>query len=81
MCLAIPMRVTEIKDDDDMSTPQVAVVDVGGIQKEVRLDIVDRRPAVGDYVIVHAGFAIHALDKDEAEGNLRLLMETAEGIR
>ena len=81
MCLAIPMRVTEIKDDDDMSTPQVAVVDVGGIQKEVRLDIVDRRPAVGDYVIVHAGFAIHTLDKDEAEGNLRLLMETAEGIR
>ena len=81
MCLAIPMRVTEIKDDDDMPTPQVAVVDVGGIQKEVRLDIVDRRPAVGDYVIVHAGFAIHALDRDEAKGNLRLLMETAEGIR
>ncbi|MBW2163085.1 MAG: HypC/HybG/HupF family hydrogenase formation chaperone [Deltaproteobacteria bacterium] len=81
MCLAIPMRVTEIKDDDDMSTPQVAVVDVGGIQKEVRLDIVDRRPAVGDYVIVHAGFAIHALDRDEAKANLRLLMETAEGIR
>lgn len=81
MCLAIPMRVTEIKDDDDILTPQVAVVDVGGIRKEVRLDIVDRRPAVGEYVIVHAGFAIHALDKDEAEGNLRLLMETAEGIR
>ncbi len=57
MCLAIPMRVTEIKDNDDISTPQVAVVDVGGIQKEVRLDIVDCRPAVGDYVIVHAGFA------------------------
>jgi hydrogenase expression/formation protein HypC len=81
MCLAIPMRVTEIKDNDDISTPQVAVVDVGGIQKEVRLDIVDRRPAVGDYVIVHAGFAIHTLDRDEAEANLRLLVETAEGIR
>jgi hydrogenase expression/formation protein HypC len=80
MCLAIPMRVTEIKDDDDISTPQVALVDVGGIQKEVRLDIVDRMPAVGDYVIVHAGFAIHALDREEAESNLRLLMETAEGI-
>jgi len=56
-------------------------VDVGGIQKEVRLDIVDRRPAVGDYVIVHAGFAIHTLDRDEAEANLRLLIKTAEGIR
>jgi hydrogenase expression/formation protein HypC len=81
MCLAIPMRVTEIRDDDYTSTAQVAVVDVGGIQKEVRLDIVDRRPAVGDYVIVHAGFAIHALDRTEAEANLRLLMEAAEGIR
>ncbi|MEA1990967.1 MAG: HypC/HybG/HupF family hydrogenase formation chaperone [Thermodesulfobacteriota bacterium] len=36
---------------------------------------------MGEYIIVHAGFAIYALDKDEAEGNLRLLMETAEGIR
>jgi len=75
------MRVTEIKDDDDTSTAQVAVVDVGGIQKEVRLDIVDRRPAAGDYVIVHAGFAIHTLDTSEAEANLRLLIEAAEGIR
>ena len=43
-----------------------AVVDENGLQKEVRLDVVDRWPEVGDYIIVHAGFAIHTLDPAEA---------------
>ncbi|PXF59557.1 MAG: HypC/HybG/HupF family hydrogenase formation chaperone [Deltaproteobacteria bacterium] len=80
MCLAIPMRVIKIKESaDDMSAPQVAIVDTGGIQKEIRLDVVNRLPNIGDYVLVHAGFAIYALDEQEAEINLRLLRDVAEG--
>ena len=76
MCLAIPMRVTEIEGDpEDFTSSQIATVDAGGISKEVRLDVVDRWPAVGDYVIVHAGFAIHALEEAEAKENIALLQQ------
>lgn len=79
MCLAIPMRVTAVTGDpDDFTTNQIATVDVDGISKEVRLDIVDRWPDIGDYVIVHAGFAIHSLIEEEALKNLALLRELAE---
>ena len=79
MCLAIPMRVTAVAGDpDDFTTNQIATVDVDGISKEVRLDIVDRWPDIGDYVIVHAGFAIHSLIEEEALKNLALLRELAE---
>jgi hydrogenase expression/formation protein HypC len=79
MCLAIPMRVIEIRGSaDDFAVPQVALVDADGVRREVRLDVVDRWPRVGDYVIVHAGFAIHSLEEGEAEVNLRLLRQMAE---
>lgn len=79
MCLAIPMRVISVLGDpDDFTTSQIAVVDADGISKEVRLEIVDHWPAVGDYVIVHAGFAIHSLVEEEALKNLSLLRELAE---
>jgi hydrogenase expression/formation protein HypC len=55
-------------------------VDEAGVRKEVRLDIVDRWPVVGDYLIVHAGFAIHTLDAAEAETNLKLLQEMAAHV-
>jgi len=79
MCLAIPMRVTKIQGDpDDFTTSQIAIVDADGISKEVRLDIVDHWPKVGDYVIIHAGFAIHSLVEEEAEKNLELLRQLAD---
>ena len=81
MCLAIPMQVIEIRGDaDDFLTEQVAVVDADGIRRETRLDIVDRWPEIGDYLIIHAGFAIHTLDPDEAEINLKLMREMADGL-
>ena len=81
MCLAIPMRVTEVQGDpDDFTTSQVAVVDADGISREVRLDVVDHWPKIGDYVIVHAGFAIHSLIEEEALKNLALLRELAENM-
>ncbi|MFA5082219.1 MAG: HypC/HybG/HupF family hydrogenase formation chaperone [Hydrogenophilaceae bacterium] len=66
MCLAIPARVAEIKDDD------VAVVELGGVRKEVSLALV-AEVAVGDYVIVHVGYALTRLDPEEAERTLALM--------
>ena len=79
MCLAIPMKVTAIQGDpDDFTTNQVATVDADGISRDVRLDIIDYWPKVGDYVIIHAGFAIHSLVEEEALKNISLLQELAE---
>lgn len=81
MCLAVPMKVLEIQGSpDDFLSGQVAVVDADGIRKETRLDIVDRWPEVGDYLIIHAGFAIHTLVAEEAETNLRLMREMADKV-
>jgi len=81
MCLAIPMRVTQVQGDpDDFSIGQVAIVDADGISKKIRLDIVDHWPNVGDYVIIHAGFAIHTLVEKEAKKNIALLQELAENM-
>jgi hydrogenase expression/formation protein HypC len=71
MCLAIPARVIEIGDND------MAVVDLGGVRKEISLALVDD-VAVGDYVIVHVGFALQRLDADEAEKTLALFREMAQ---
>ncbi len=79
MCLAIPMRVTAVQGDpDDFISNQIATVDADGISKDIRLDIVDHWPSVGDYVIIHAGFAIHSLIEEEALKNIALLRELAE---
>lgn len=68
MCLAIPARVVQIFDGDQ------AVVDMGGVQKEVSLALLDD-VSEGDYVIVHVGFALNRLDPEEAEKTLALFAE------
>jgi hydrogenase expression/formation protein HypC len=79
MCLAIPMRVIRVEGDpNDFTTNQIATVDADGISRQIRLDVVDHWPAVGDYVIIHAGFAIHSLVEEEALKNIALLRELAE---
>jgi hydrogenase expression/formation protein HypC len=70
MCLAVPARVIELLAGDD------AIVDLGGIRKRISLALVPET-VVGDFVIVHVGHAIGALDRDEAEATLRLLAELA----
>ncbi|MCK5517237.1 MAG: HypC/HybG/HupF family hydrogenase formation chaperone [Desulfobulbaceae bacterium] len=81
MCLAIPMRITHIQGNpEDFGIGQIATVDADGISREIRLDIVDHWPNVGDYVIIHAGFAIHTLVEEEAKKNISLLQELAETI-
>jgi hydrogenase expression/formation protein HypC len=71
------MQVIEIKDTMTPTGSPLAVVEADGLQKTVHLDLVDRMPEVGDYLIIHAGFALHCLDADSAEKNLRLIREMA----
>jgi len=81
MCLAIPMRVLATQTTaDDSTVPREAVVDADGIRKTVRLDLADRIPRPGDYVIVHAGFVIRTLSESEARANLALMRQMAEGL-
>lgn len=53
-----------------------AVVDYGGVRKTTRVDMVDAK--VGDYVLIHAGFAIEVLDKETAQENIRAVQELME---
>lgn len=68
MCLAIPARVVEIDANDQ------AIVDLGGVRKEVSLALVED-VQVGDYVIIHVGYALTRLDAEEAEKTLALMAE------
>jgi hydrogenase expression/formation protein HypC len=63
MCLAIPARVVALP------APDIARIDLSGVQKEISLALVDD-VAVGDYVIVHVGYALAKLDPLEAERTL-----------
>ncbi len=71
MCLAIPARVVELGTDDH------AVVDLAGVRKEISLALVDNI-AVGDYVIVHVGYALNKLDPEEAARTLALFAEIGQ---
>ncbi len=67
MCLAIPMRIVEIRGEK-------GVVEAGGVKREVGLQLL-KDFKIGDYVIVHAGFAIEILDEKEAEETIALFKE------
>lgn len=77
MCLGIPGRVIEIRDGGVLP---MGVVDFGGIRKEACL-MYAPDAAVGDYVIVHAGFAISRVDEDEAKRTLDVLQAMGEVSR
>jgi hydrogenase expression/formation protein HypC len=72
MCLAIPVRVVELRDES------TAIVDLDGIRKEISLALVDGIQ-VGDYVILHVGYALARLDPGEAERTLALFAGVAAG--
>ena len=69
MCLAIPSKITKIDN-------QMAVIDVDGVKREASLLLLEDAE-VGDYVIVHAGFAISRIDEASALETLTLLKEAA----
>lgn len=74
MCLAIPALVTEIMADG------MAKVSLDGVVKTISLALVED-VAVGDYVILHVGYALTRIDAEEAERTLALLREAGEGAR
>ena len=70
MCLAMPVLVLELTTDDQ------AIVDLGGVRSQVSLALVDAVQA-GDYVILHAGYALQKLDREEADRTIGLFADLA----
>jgi hydrogenase expression/formation protein HypC len=67
MCLGIPMKIVELEG-------QEAVAEAGGIRKRIRLDLLDN-VQMGDFVLIHTGYAIEKLDPDEALETLELIKQ------
>ena len=72
MCLGIPGKVVEIEKN-------VAKVDVGGILRDISIDLCPD-VSIGEYVLIHTGFAIQKVDEEEAKETLDLLTKMAEAI-
>ncbi len=68
MCLAIPVKVEQLLAND------TALVDIGGVKKEISVALIDEL-ALGDYVIMHVGYALNKIDPDEAVKTLELFNE------
>ncbi len=69
MCLAIPSKIVKIENT-------IGTIDAGGVKKEISLLLLENA-RIGDYVIVHAGFAIHKIDESTAMESLKYLRELA----
>ena len=75
MCLGIPGRIVEIRDDGGFP---MGVVDFGGVKREVCLAYLAGEVGVGDYAIVHVGFAISKVDEEEARRTFEVLREMSQ---
>jgi len=68
MCIAFPGKIVSIDDNR-------AIIDIEGTRREAFLDLIDEEVTIGDFVICHAGFAIHKVDEELAQEKLALLRE------
>lgn len=75
MCLAIPSKVVELKADN------MAVVDTLGVKREVSLDLLNEEANIGDWVLLHIGYAISKIDEESARESLRLYEQILEAMR
>jgi hydrogenase expression/formation protein HypC len=75
MCLGIPGRILDMRDDRGLL---VGTVDFGGVRRDVCLAYVAPEVAVGDYVVVHVGFAITRVDEAEARRTFEALKEMSQ---
>jgi hydrogenase expression/formation protein HypC len=71
MCLAVPSEIVRINE-------LMATIDVGGARKDISLMLLPEEVQVGDFVIVHAGFAIQKIDREAGQEALRLIKELVE---
>jgi hydrogenase expression/formation protein HypC len=75
MCLAIPGKIVEIVDEEN----QIAKVEVGGVKRNINIGMLDKEDTrIGDYVLIHVGFAMSKIDEKEAEETLRVLNEIGQ---
>lgn len=75
MCLAIPGKIVEIIDEEN----RIAKVEVGGVRRNVNVGMLGREEAlVGNYVLIHVGFAMTRIDEREAQETLRILEEIGQ---
>lgn len=72
MCLAIPFQLIQIEGN-------TAIGEAAGVQRKIRVDFI-REPQIGDYVIVHAGFAIEKMGERQALDNLEAISEAANAV-
>jgi len=72
MCIGFPGKIVSIDENN------FALIDIEGVRREVSLDVVDEEVTIGDYVICHAGFAIHKIDEELALEKLEFLREIME---
>jgi hydrogenase expression/formation protein HypC len=75
MCLAVPAKVVEIVDEEN----QIAKVEIGGVRRNISVALLDD-VRVGDWVLVHVGFAIQKVDEEEAMQTLTLLRQLGQNI-
>ncbi len=68
MCVAVPMRIISIDGED-------AIAEIDGVQRRASLMLLGEDIRLGDFIIVHAGFAISRLDEEEAEATLAMMRE------
>ena len=75
MCLAIPGKIVEIVDAGN----RIAKVEVGGVRRNINIGMLaENETHIGDYVLIHVGFAMSKVDEREAEETLRVLKELGE---
>jgi hydrogenase expression/formation protein HypC len=82
MCLGIPGRILKIDD----ASKKLATVDVGGVKRQINVACIvnEEHPidsCVGDWVLVHVGFAMSRINEEEAAQSLRILVELGEAMR
>ena len=74
MCLSIPSKIVEV-DEDNMAT-----VDTMGIKRQVSLDLMLDEVGIGDYILIHVGFAMNKIDEEEALQSLEVYQEMLEAM-
>lgn len=72
MCLAVPLKIVELKENN-------AVGEIEGVRRNIRVDFI-KNLKIGDYVMVHAGFAIEKLDEKSARENIELIKEVTDAL-
>ncbi|AXH09494.1 HypC/HybG/HupF family hydrogenase formation chaperone [Malaciobacter halophilus] len=75
MCLSIPSKIKKIDKENNICT-----VDTMGVERSASLDLIDQEVNIGDYVLIHIGFAMNKIDEDDALESLRLYQEIIDNM-